>query len=64
MFVGGEFLNISCLKVERSVSSRTEVSFGDYQQFFPAGPKSLRGLVGVKQFLKVWKKRIHKVPES
>ena len=50
MFVGGEFLNISCLKMERSVSSRIEVSFGDYQQFFPAGPKSLRGLVGVKQF--------------
>ena len=42
--------DISCLKVERSVSSSFEVSFGDYQQFFPAGPKSLRGLVGVKQF--------------
>ena len=34
----------SCLKVERSVSSRLEVSFGDFQQFFTAGPKSSRGL--------------------
>ena len=42
--------DFSCLKVERSVSSRFEVSFGDFQQFFTAGPKSSRGLVGVKQF--------------
>ena len=42
--------DFSCLKVERSVSSRFEVSFGDSQQFFIAGPKSSRGLVGVKQF--------------
>ena len=42
--------DFSCLKVERSVSSRSEVSFGDFQQFFTAGPKSSRGLVGVKQF--------------
>ena len=40
--------DFSCLKVERSVSSRFEVSFGDFQQFSTAGPKSLRGLVGVK----------------
>ena len=58
------FPDFSCLKVERSVSSRFEVSFGDFQQFFTAGPKSLTGLVGVKQFLKVQKKRILKVPES
>ena len=56
--------DFSCLKVKRSVSSRFEVSFGDFQQFFTAGPKSLRGLVGVKQFLKVRRKRILKVPES
>ena len=42
-------LDFSCLKVERTVFSRFEVSFGDFQQF-AAGPKSLRGLVGVKQF--------------
>ena len=41
--------DFSCLKVERSVSSRFEVSFADFQQFFTAGPKSSRGLVGVKQ---------------
>ena len=42
--------DFSCLKVERSVSSRFGVSFGDFQQFFAAGPKSSRRLVGVKQF--------------
>ena len=42
--------DFSCLKGERSVSSRFEVSFGDFQQFFAAGPKSSGGLVGVKQF--------------
>ena len=42
--------DFSCLKVERSVSSRFEVSLGDFEQFFAAGPKSSRGLVGVKQF--------------
>ena len=40
-------LDFSCLKVERTVFSRFEVSFGDFQQFFPAGPKSSRGLVDV-----------------
>ena len=39
--------DFGCLKVERSVSSRFEVSSGE---FFAAGPKSSRGLVGVKQF--------------
>ena len=39
----------SRLKVERSVSSRSEVSLGDFQQCFTAGPKSSRGLVGGKQ---------------
>ena len=39
--------DFSCLKVEKSVSSRFEVSFGHFQQFFAAGPKSSRGLVGV-----------------
>ena len=34
--------DFSSLKVERSVSSRFEVSFGDFQQFFTAGPKSSR----------------------
>ena len=42
--------DFSCLKVERSVSSRSEVSLGDFQQFFTAGPKSSRRLVSVKQF--------------
>ena len=56
--------DFSCLKVERFVSSRFEVSFGDFQQFFTAGPKSSRGLVGVKQFSKVRRKRILKVSES
>ena len=42
--------DFSCLTVERSVSSRFEVSFGDFQQFFTAGLKSSRGLVSVKQF--------------
>ena len=42
--------DFSCLKVKSSVSSRFEVSSGDFQQFFTAGPKSSRGLVGVKQF--------------
>ena len=42
--------DFSCLKVERSVSSRFDISFGDFQQFFTAGLKSSRGLVGVKQF--------------
>ena len=42
--------DFSCLKVERSVSSRFDVSFGDFQQFFAAGPKSSRGLVGVNSF--------------
>ena len=42
--------DFSCLKLERSVSSRFEVSFGDFQQFFTTGPKSSGGLVGVKQF--------------
>ena len=37
--------DFSCLKVEKSVSSRFEVSLGDFQQFFTAGPKSSRGLV-------------------
>ena len=40
----------SCLKVERSISSGFEVSFEDFQQFFAAGPKSSRWMVGVKQF--------------
>ena len=44
--------DFSCLDVERSVSSRFEVSFADFQRFFTAGPKSSRGLVGVKQFQK------------
>ena len=44
--------DFSFLKVERFVSSRFEVSFGHFQQFFAAGPKSSRGLVGVKQFQK------------
>ena len=45
-------LDFSCLKVKRYVSSRSGVSFGDFQQFFTGGPKikSSRGLVGVKQF--------------
>ena len=55
--------DFSRLKVERSVSIRFKVSFGDFQQF-AAGPKSLRGLVGVKQFWKVQRKRTFKVPES
>ena len=42
--------DFSCLIMERSVFSRLDVSFGDFQQFFAAGPKSSRGLVGVKQF--------------
>ena len=42
--------DFSCLIVEKSVSSRFEVSFGDFQQFFAAGPKSSRRLVGVKRF--------------
>ena len=42
--------HFSCLKVERSVSSRFKVSFGDCEQFFTAGPKNSRALVGVKQF--------------
>ena len=43
--------DFSCLKVERSVSSRFEVSLGDFQQFFAAaGQKSSRGLVGVNLF--------------
>ena len=46
----GRVPDFSCLKVEISVSSRFEVSLGDFQQFFAAGPKSSRGLVGVKQF--------------
>ena len=41
--------DFSCLKVERSVSSRSDVSFGDFQQFFAAGQKSSRGLVGVNR---------------
>ena len=56
--------DFSCLKVERSVSSRSEVSLGDFQQFFTAGPKSSRRLVSVKQFWKVRRKRILKAPES
>ena len=35
-----ESSRFNCLKVERCVSSRFEVSFGDFQQFFTAGPKS------------------------
>ena len=50
--------------MERSVSSRFEVSFGDFQQIFAAGPKSSRGLVGVKQLWKVRRKRTTKMPES
>ena len=42
--------DFSCLKVERAVSSRFEVSLGHFQQFFAAGPKSSGELVGVKQF--------------
>ena len=41
--------DFSCLKVERFVSSRFYVSFGDFQQFFATGPKSSRGLVGVNR---------------
>ena len=41
--------DFSCLKLERSVSSRFEVSFGDFQQFFAAEPKSSRGLVGARK---------------
>ena len=42
--------DFSCLKVDRSVTSKFEVSFGDFQQFFAAGSKSSRGLIGVKHF--------------
>ena len=48
----------------KDVSSRLKVSFGEFQQFFTAGPKSWRGLVDVKQFWKVRRKKILKVPES
>ena len=32
--------DFNCLKVERSVSSRFKVSFGDFQELFAAAPKS------------------------
>ena len=41
--------NFSCLKVERSVSSRFEVSFGDFQKKIAAEPKSSRGVVGARK---------------
>ena len=41
---------LACLNMEISVFSRFKVSFGDFRQFFTAGPKSSRGLVSVKQF--------------
>ena len=49
-FCGKRFPNCTCLKLERSVSSRFKVSFGDFQQIFAAGSKNSRGLGGVKQF--------------
>ena len=49
--IGREFQILAeHFKVERSVFNRFKVSFGDFQQFFIAGPKSSRRLVGVKQF--------------
>ena len=42
--------DFSCLKLERSISSKFKVSFRGFKLFFTAGLKSSRGLVGVKQF--------------
>ena len=44
--------DLSCLKMKGSVSSRFKVSCEDFGQFFIAGPKSSRGLVGVTVVLK------------
>ena len=52
-FVGREFpldCSTACgKKVERSACSRFKVSSGNFQQFFTAGPKSSRGLVGARK---------------
>ena len=51
---------LACLNMEISVFSRFKVSFGDFRQFFAAGPEFER----VGKCEAVLRKRILKVPQS